>query len=326
MGRGTPSSRAIAGCFQCAGAALLLLAFASAQPGATAQNPKTGDAGASREKANTGSSLLPRARSANAWTPRNVDEVVPPVTSDVPCSLPDVLPRATQRVQELVTNLQQFTATEKIERQEADNAGRLRKPLASSAKYIVEISELQPGRLSVDESRQGQRRDPLLNGSRGELEDRGLAALALIFHPYYASDFEMVCEGLGQWRGESAWQIYFRQRSDRESRVRAYQVGGRWYHVNLKGRAWIAADSYQIQGLETDLAEPVAPIRLEKEHIAIEYRPVQFRHRDVRLWLPVSADVYRQFHGRRSIRRHTFHDFELFSVDTRETIADPPRP
>jgi hypothetical protein len=27
----------------------------------------------------------------------------------------------------------------------------------------------------------------------------GLPAMALIFHPLFASDFKFVCEGMGQW-------------------------------------------------------------------------------------------------------------------------------
>jgi hypothetical protein len=53
--------------------------------------------------------------------------------------------------------------------------------------------------------------------------------------------------------------------------------------VAIKGRAWIAADSYQIVRLETDLIVPMQMIRLNADRAVIEYRPVQFRQHQLDL-------------------------------------------
>ncbi len=132
----------------------------------------------------------------------------------------------------------------------------------------------------------------------------------------------ITCEGLGQWQGQPAWQVRFQQRPDRPIRIRGYRVGGHWYPVKLKGCAWIAADSFQLLHLESDLLEPVPEIHLLSEHLAIEYRPVRFQKQKLELWLPQSANLYVDLVSLRYYRRHSFSDFQLFSVDVTQQIHD----
>ena len=179
------------------------------------------------------------------------------------------------------------------------------------------------GMLSVDEYRNGERS---LEEFPARIATLGLAAQALIFHPYYVEDFEMSCEGLGQLRGQPAWQVHFRQRNDRPSRFRVYRVKQVVYPVKLKGRAWIAADTLQVVRLETDLAEEIPAIRLQRDHLTVDYRAVQFQKRGVALWLPESVEFYFDFRGHRYHRRHSFSDFLLFSVDISQQIQPPQTP
>jgi hypothetical protein len=153
----------------------------------------------------------------------------------------------------------------------------------------------------------------------------GLPSLVLIFHPYIAVNYEMTCEGLARRNGGLAWQIHFRQRADKPSTVRQYRLGesGRTYPVALKGRAWIAADTFQIVRLETDLVAPLPEIRLVTDHTAIEYSAVHFRKRNVEMWLPQTAEIYNDWKGRRTHRRHSFSDYVLFSVDDRQEFKLP---
>ena len=90
----------------------------------------------------------------------------------------------------------------------------------------------------------------------------------------------------------------------------------------IKGRAWTAADSYQIVRLETDLIAPIQ-MRLTSDRAVVEYGPVHFRQRQLDMWLPQSADVYFDWQGHRVHRRHTFSDYMLFSIDDKQQIGDP---
>jgi len=164
-----------------------------------------------------------------------------------------------------------------------------------------------------------------LNEFPGGIVTNGLPALVLLFHPYYAPNYEMTCEGLARSNGRLAWQVHFRQRPDKPNELKTYQFGinGASYSVGLKGRAWISADSYQIVRMETDLVAPMPQIQLLAEHTAIEYGPVKFREGDVNLWLPQSAEVYFAWRGRQVHRRHTFDNYMLFTVDDKQPRVEP---
>jgi len=101
------------------------------------------------------------------------------------------------------------------------------------------------------------------------------------------------------------------------------QESGPSYPVALKGRAWIAADTFQIVRLETDLVAPLPEIRLVADHTAIEYSAVHFRKRNVDMWLPHTAEVFYDWRGRRIHRRHSFSNYMLFSVDDRQRNSVP---
>ncbi len=257
------------------------------------------------------------------WAPPDVDAAVPGVSPSTPCSLPDVLAGASKRVEELVTNLQQFTAAEHLEHVEIDKRGLPSTPQRRKFDYLVMIQQLRRGMLSVEEMRDG---GTSLEKFPANLATTGLPALALIFHPNYIEDFDMRCEGFGAWRGQPAWQVRFAQRANRTSRMRSYRLSGRSFPIAFKGRAWIAADSSQVVRLETDLLAAIPEIPLTREHMEIEYKPVAFKQRQLQVWLPESAELYMDFRGHRYHRRHSFSDFLLFSVDVNQTIADPKVP
>jgi hypothetical protein len=176
--------------------------------------------------------------------------------------------------------------------------------------------------LGVTEFRNG-------GGAQTEFPDgivtNGLPALVLIFHPYYAPNYEMTCEGLSRTTQGLAWQVHFRQKPGKPNAIKTYQLGlnGPSYSVALKGRAWISADTYQVLRMETDIVAPVPEIRLLAEHTAIEYAPVQFQKPDVNLWVPQSAEVFFAWRGRQMHRRHSFSNYLLFAVDEEERIAAP---
>ena len=135
----------------------------------------------------------------------------------------------------------------------------------------------------------------------------------------------MNCEGLSRAHGNFAWQVHFSQRKDKESRIRRYRIGGHDYPIALKGRAWIDADTFQVVRLETDLREPHPEMKLNAEHLTMEYGPVRFKSRNEQLWLPTSADFYAIRRGKRFHQQHAFTNYILFSVDMEEKIGEPPK-
>ncbi|MBV9609174.1 MAG: hypothetical protein JO187_06425, partial [Acidobacteria bacterium] len=233
----------------------------------------------------------------------------------------EVLNRASSKARQLVDTLQQFSATEEVEHYELRKNGKAQAPKTAHFSYAVEIHDVPATKfLYVEEYR---------NGRPGETEfptnlaTKGLPAFALIFHPDYIGDFSMICEGLAEIHGRSAWQVRFVQQ--RANRFRGYTVRNRWRPVKLQGRAWIAADGSVLR-LDSELVEPVPEIQLKQDHVTIDYRPVEFPKHNVQLWLPEMAEVTIDLRGHSYRQRHAFRDFQLFWVETGEKRKEPELP
>jgi VWFA-related protein len=259
---------------------------------------------------------------SDVWAPPDVDRTALQLVSGASCALPEVLAGAAKRIQELIQSVESFTATEVLEHQDADRRGNLQAAEIRKFDYMVSIRELRGGFMNVEEFRDG---DYSPTNLPGQIATFGTSSIVLIFHPRYVPDFDMVCEGLSNLDGQPAWQVRFEQRKDRLNYMRTYHIDGVRFDIRLRGRAWIKADNFEVVRLETDLADQIPKIQLRAEHMTIEYAPVDFPERNIRLWLPKSAELYVDFRGHRFRRRHHFTDFKLFSVETRQEIA-PPKP
>jgi tetratricopeptide (TPR) repeat protein len=259
------------------------------------------------------------------WLPPNVDDTVPPAEPGISCSLDDVIKNASARVMELPAVVDRYTATEVVHHEDINNSGYAENVVNLSFNYLASIRELKSkfGQfIDVQEYRNGSTGNEMFPN---QMAGTGLPSIVLIFHPWLLSDFDVKCEGLSRSSSGFAWQVYFSQKKEKESRIRQYRIGGHVYPVALKGRAWIDANTFQIVRLDTDLREARPDLRLAAEHLVMEYGPVRFKSRKEALWLPSSAEYYAIFHGRRFHRRHTFTDYVLFSVENQEKIGAPPK-
>lgn len=256
------------------------------------------------------------------WLPPDVDEKVPAVEPAATCVLDDVLGKTAKRVEEFVKNVDRFTASESLKHESVNRWGLAESRETRKFDYVASIDQYRPGYFSVMEYRKGVRS---LSEFPDGVQTTGLSALALIFHPNNAGNFAMSCEGQGQWNGRPAWQVHFRQRPDKPNTIRAYRFGenGPSYSVALRGRAWIAADSYQIVRMETDLVAPLPQIRLVTDHTLVDYGPVRFKRGNVEMWLPQSAEMYSDWRGKRMHRRLSYSNYLLFSVDEKQKISEP---
>jgi hypothetical protein len=254
------------------------------------------------------------------WRPHELEENIPSVDASVRCPTPEVLQGAGQRMGEFVSSLEKFTATESIEHYTFNHAGERKGPETRKFEYVVVVTQSRDTKLSVEEFRNGSTE---LEQFPAHIATQGLPAIALIFHPLLASDFDFRCEGLGQSGGREAWQVHFVQRADRPVRIRSYYVAAHIYPVHLEGRVWIDLGTNQIVRLESELVDPISEIDLKSEHLTIEYEPVKFRSTGQQIWLPHLAELYVDRQGKRYFRRHTFRDFKLFNVDTAQSFQAP---
>lgn len=257
----------------------------------------------------------------NAVIPPRIDEIVSEIAVDVPCTLPTILQGAGHRAEQLLNTLQKFDASERVEHYKLNAAGVPGAADVRSFDYVVSVSHDVQGGFQLQEYRNGGvvRAQQFPSGIITE----NLSEHGLIFHPMLATGFHFTCEGLGEWKGHPTWLVHFEEKPNQLNPFRWYVIEGFGYPVQLIGRAWIDARTYQVVRLESDLLKPVEKIHLMREHISIEYASVHFRTRNEQLWLPQSADLYVELGGHRFYRRHTFTNFKIFSTDTTQEIHTP---
>jgi tetratricopeptide (TPR) repeat protein len=287
------------------------------EPGDAAE--RAADGKASRIEPVVGFAPLPPATETN-WAPPDVDQEKLGVEPESSCRVQDVAADAGQRVEQLVRNVDRFTATEQMEHESVSPMGVVSARESRNFNYLVAIRRIGPRQLNVEEYRDGS---VSMNGFPAHLGTVGLPILVLVFHPYYRQEFAFHCEGRTEWQGRPTWRVYFRQRDDQMAEMRVFHVQGRAFPIHLKGRAWIDVETSQVLAMEADMVKPVPEVQLVRDHQFIEYGAVTFQKSDVQLWLPKTADWYCQIAGRRYHRRHTFSHFLLFSVDETQKIGRP---
>jgi TolA-binding protein len=255
------------------------------------------------------------------WAPPDVDAKEYVLAQDVSCSEDQLLQRTEARTSKQLSNLEKFLATEHIEHQEVDAYGNPGPVRARDFSYLVFVKRPRTGELFLEEERDGGEN---LESFPTSLASRNLVGLGIfLFNPDYTSGITYKCEGLGEWRGQAAWQLRFEQKKEEPSRIMTWRNQRGVFPVPLKGRVWISANAYDVVHIETDLREEVPELELVRDHLIIDYGPVQFEHAKTSLWLPWYAELYMQVRGKRYHHRHTLTDYQLFSVDTDHQISAP---
>jgi tetratricopeptide (TPR) repeat protein len=255
------------------------------------------------------------------WAPPDVDDEKLMFDSSADaCSLDSVTSKVGARIEELVSNVDRFTATEDMDHTVLSPLGIQVGHETRQFNYLVEIRKSGAQDLDVQEYRDGSVSVQQFPAHLGTV---GLPTLVLVFHPYYQAKYDFKCEGGGSWSGRKTWVIHFQQKANSHSEMLVYHVNGRFYPVGMKGRAWIDAETSQILAMESDMIKPIPEIRLMRDHQLIEYGPVAFANAGTNMWLPKSADWYCSISGHRYHRRHSFSNFLLFSIDDSQKIEKP---
>jgi tetratricopeptide (TPR) repeat protein len=258
--------------------------------------------------------------SIKSWLPPGIDDEKPSVAQGVDCPSDKIMTETGARVEQFANDISRFSAIEDLVHEKVDELGHAITKENRKYNFVAAISEDKPGYLEVEEYRSE-------NAQAAEFPDnivtKGFPSLALVFHPAMRDNFEFACEGLGELQGQATWLVHFRQRNDRPNRIHELKSGGMTYRVDLKGRAWISASTFQIVRIESELVKPMPNIQLLTEREVVDYGPVQFRSKNTELWLPIKADLYLDLRKHRYYRQHSFSHFMLFSTDSQDKVSGP---
>jgi len=64
-------------------------------------------------------------------------------------------------------------------------------------------------------------------------------------------------------------------------------------------------------------------LELARDHISIDYGPVQFKKNQTELWLPWTAEIFLDLHGHHYHHKHTLSNYSVFDVATENKIGTP---
>lgn len=249
------------------------------------------------------------------WNPPNVDARLSASTG---CALSSVVEQAGTRALKFVTNLQNFTAEERIEYRALGNAFEQDSDVGTFD-YTADLGLTNRGYV-VQEYRKPAKGNHMFPAATQEV---GLPEMALIFLPNFQKIYNMECEGSTEWKGQTVWVVHFRQRASQRSHLVSLSFGG--YPALLKGRAWIAQDSGEVVHMEIGLMREIPEVGVKEWFLSLDYAPVRFRTRDVEVWLPQFAEAYEDSRIRKTIIVHKFSTFQLFSVQTDAVTGSPKR-
>ena len=240
---------------------------------------------------------------------------------DVSCNAEEVVQRAMRRAKLQLENLEKFGATENIEHQEIDKSGVPGPLKMHKFYYLVFVYPYKTDSVFLEENRDG---GTGVADFPTSLATTGLNSLGVnVLQPAYRSGYNYQCEGLSSIRGEAAWQVRFEEKQDAHLDVRRWQRAGTIYNIPLRGRIWLSSTSYDLLRIETDLREPIANLELTRDHLQVDYGPVNFTEGKTKMWLPWSAEMYMELHGKRYHHKHFLSDYVLFGVDTSHKINAP---
>ncbi len=252
----------------------------------------------------------------DSFRPLNLGKFGSAVASELGgCSLDEILPRVSANAREFVDNVNRITATEMLELERRRGNGKVEETAHNRVSYVANLQLQDSNHLSVDEYR-----SPDL---RGFIKAVGSTTLVLVFHPIHLNQFDVTCEGLGNWQGAPAYLLNFQQRPDRPNNMSRFATPKGTYTVSLKGTAWVDASTFQVVHLETDLLYPIPDLFLDLEHQSLDYGPVEFAARNVTLWLPQSVDIAVHIGGKQFSARHSYSNYQLFVIETGQKIGKP---
>lgn len=294
-------------------ASLLLAKFSPASTGAAAAN--VGDLPLP---------MLPGLSNANSWAPVDVDSKDYPTAQGISCNADEVLDQAERRLNAQMLNFEKFTATEHVVHQEVERSGAVDETKEKTFSYIVFVMPYARNSLYLEESRDG---GSGLSAFPTQMVTTGINSLGVaLLQPVNREGFVFTCEGLASVEGQAAWQLRFEEKKDGKSSIRRWRTNKATFNVREKGRVWLSSTTFDMMQIETDLLEPIRQLDLTRDHLEVNYGPVSFQGGKQWLWLPLHADMYMEYRGKRYHHRHYLSDYMLFGVDDMQKIGAPKLP
>lgn len=238
-----------------------------------------------------------------------------------------VLKKTGENVEFFVKNFPNTISNEKVHQERLDKAGNVKGSLDHEFQYLL-LTRMGEAGLGLEESRTTpEGRASALQGlNQGYVLTSGFSACSWVFDPMNqpATNFRYLGRQLAN--GKELLVVAFAQKPETtwlKARLTTHQGSA---PLLFQGIAWIDPSNYQIIRLRNDLLGPVPRLHLERQTTEIQYQRVEFRRGPEAFWVPQEIAVAIDFEDRFYRNIHSYSNFRVFNVETKEAVKSPTTP
>jgi hypothetical protein len=242
-------------------------------------------------------------------------------------SLPQILGRVAENVETFRVNFANTTSLETVEQERLKpNGSRRGHLIREQFRYLILAN---PGNeVAFKEFRtdlEGREQVPK-SPKPGFVKTSGFASMPMELGSDRQRQYDFRDLGSQMIDGRTMKVIAFAGHPVEAAISGEFVLSGKPIPIILQGIAWIDAATYQVARMQTELLAPLSFAGLSRLSTSAVFGEVHFRQNAAVLWLPQTVDVTADFFGETFRNRHTYSDYQLFSVGTDQKTQVATRP
>ncbi len=234
-------------------------------------------------------------------------------------SLDELLNRASKQASIFLEQFSDVKCTETVKQEKLNKDGKVERDAQSSYDYLVILTN-SGGEMQLNESRLAIREAKADKKATSFLLTNGFATLFLVFHPYYAGNFQFSAQGDETIDGQTFRKVGFHHVAGTRS-LAALALRGRDYPLEISGTAWIDPVTGNIAKIQVTIGATMEDVGLKTLNSEVIYAPIPFHDLREVYWFPARATVEVETARQHWRNTHTFADYKLFSVSTEQKVA-----
>ncbi len=233
--------------------------------------------------------------------------------------LEEVLKKTGEGVDTFFKDMPNTASMEQVHQERLDRNGKVRTSLDQEFQYFMEANAGQPG-MGVKEYRSTtEGKSSSMGGTKeGLMLTKGFASTSSVIHPVNRDGADFRYLGMQTIEGRDAHVIAFAQNPQTAKMVTRFVTDEGSALILTHGLVWIDAESFQILRIYTSLLDPVPNLRLRKLTTEIQFHQVAFDGNSITFWLPQAVEIIVDWRGRILRNQHSYSDFKLFNVESKE--------
>ncbi len=232
-------------------------------------------------------------------------------------SLAHILSRLAENIQAFRVNFANTTSLETVEQERLKpNGSRRGRVVREQFRYLILTN---PGNeVALKEYRTdllGREETPK-NPKPGFVKTAGFASMPMELSSDRQRQYDFKYLGSQTVDGRPTKVIAFAGHPIEAAISGEFMLSGKAIPLILQGIVWIDATTNQVALMQTELLAPLSFAGLSRLDTSAVYGEVHFRQSAAVLWLPQVVDVTADFFGETFHNRHSYSDYQLFSVGT----------